>query len=226
MITSETWVAEIATGSLAAVRVFMKHDIDFCCGGKKPLAEVCANKGLDADSLVAELDQAMGESPAEDVDWNKVSTPDLINRIVDRHHAYLRSELPRLSGWLARVYKKYGEQDAAILKGLPEIFEGLRAELESHLMKEEVMLFPYILQPEAAPYGSFAGPLHCMEAEHDSASEALAAMRKLTLNFTPPPHACTTYKALFAGLAELEADLTLHIHLENNVLFPRVRRLL
>lgn len=205
----------------------MKHDIDFCCGGKKPIAEICEKKGLDTRALLAEIDEATRTSSGtEAVDWNVAPLPALIDHIVERHHAYLRSELPRLSAWLARVYNKYGEQDAAILKRLPEIFEGMKEELESHIVKEEVMLFPYILQPDRKPYGSFEGPLHCMEAEHDSAGAALAAIRALTQNFTAPPHACTTYKALFAGLSELEADLKLHIHLENNVLFPRVRGLL
>jgi regulator of cell morphogenesis and NO signaling len=223
VITQQTHIAEIAAGSLAAIRVFMRHEIDFCCGGKRPLAEICEKKGLDPNGLIGELDAAMRESVADDVDWNTRSTEDLIRQIVNRHHAYLRSELPRLSAWLSKVYRKYGEQDAAILEGLPEIFERMKTELDAHLTKEEVMLFPYILNPAGRPYPTFAGPLQCMEAEHDSVGEVLTTIRRMTLNFTPPPHACTTYKALFAGLAELEADLMLHIHLENNVLFPRVR---
>jgi len=234
MINEQTWVAAIATsGSLPAIRVFMKHKIDFCCGGKRPLGEVCASKGLSTPDVIAELESALAEAGPDQVDWSTAPIPELINRILDRHHAYLRSELPRLSGWLEKVYHKYGQQDAAILGGLPEIFEGLKAELESHIVKEEVILFPHALRLAAAieqgeelpdvPFGSFEGPLHCMEAEHESAGAALEAIRKLTVNFTPPPHACTTYRALFAGLHELEADLHLHIHLENNILFGRVR---
>lgn len=236
MITEQTWVADIATGSLAAVRVFMNHNIDFCCGGKRPLAEVCEKKGLAAEDLLHELEDALTEArKTETTDWNTAPLSALIKQILDRHHAYLRTELPRLSGWLQKVNRTYGQQDSAILAGLAETFEGLRTELETHLMKEEMMLFPHVLrfaraieagEPiPALPFTTFEGPLRCMEAEHDVAGAALARMREQTLNFTPPPHACTTYRALFAGLTELEADLMLHIHLENNILFRRVRAL-
>jgi regulator of cell morphogenesis and NO signaling len=143
--------------------------------------------------------------------------------------------LPRIQSWLNKVCSTYGERDAAILSALPQVFGDLRAELESHLQKEEMVLFPWIARFEAAleaglpgpqlPFRTFAGPLHMMEHEHESVGIALSTMRAVTNGHVPPDHACRTYRALFQALEELEADLHLHIHLENNILHPRVREM-
>src|SRR5687767_459653 len=119
MITTQTKVADVAAESLAAIRVFQKHGIDFCCGGQSPIADVCASKGIPADSLLNELQSAMG-APAQDAtDWNRASLRTLIGHIVTRHHEYLRAELPRIQTWLDKVYSKYGEQDADTIGRLP-----------------------------------------------------------------------------------------------------------
>ena len=235
MITTDTKIAEIAAESLAAIRVFQKYGIDFCCGGQKPLAEVCGKKNIAADALAAELEAALAAAATDQTDWNQKSLRELTAYIVARHHSYLRTELPRIQAWLDKVCSKYGEQDEAILGRLPETFGSLRAELEGHLPKEENILFPWIERFEAAvaagqpaprlPFGTLDGPIRVMEHEHENAGEALRILREATNDYTPPAHACRTYRALFEGLAELEADLHMHIHLENNVLHARAREM-
>jgi regulator of cell morphogenesis and NO signaling len=217
-------VSDIAAESLEAVRIFERYGIDYCCGGKRPLDQVCQEKGLSAESLLAELNTAHNRS-ALDVDWTRQPLTDLIEHIVTRHHDYLKSELPQLSARLAKVVKVYGETER--LQGLQEVFSALRAELEMHLHKEEMILFPYIERMESGqsqmgPCGGWIGqPIAVMEHEHDNAGEALRMIRRITRDFEVPDGACITYRSLLAGLEELERDLHMHIHLENNILFPR-----
>jgi regulator of cell morphogenesis and NO signaling len=224
-------VADIAANSLAAVRVFERLGIDYCCGGKRPLAEVCREKGLDADAVQQELDTA-GKVAEEDArDWSSAPLRDLVNHIVAKHHEYLRREFQPLGERVEKVYRVYNERYGPTLAGLPEVYAGLRSELEMHMFKEERILFPAIVGIESAaqcgaplprtPFGPLANPIGMMEAEHESAGQALARIRTITGNFTIPDYACVTYRALMSGLQELEQDLHLHIHLENNILFPR-----
>ncbi len=227
-------VADIAAGSLAAVRVFERLGIDYCCGGKRPLAEVCRQKGLDAEMVQRELDAA----PRPDGtarDWNTAPLQELAAHIVATHHQYLRREFQPLSERLAKVYRVYNERYGDTLIGLPETFNGLRSELELHMLKEEKILFPAIAAAESAatawrpapasPFGAVGNPIRTMEAEHESAGRALADIRRITRDFEIPAHACVTYRALMTSLEELEHDLHVHIHLENNILFPRAIQL-
>ena len=222
-MTIEQNVADIAASSLDAVRVFERYGIDYCCGGKRPLAEVCREKGLAPETLLSELTKERGTDRL-DADWNSSSLSELIHHIVARHHEYLKSELPQLDQRLAKVVKVYGATPR--LAGLPEVFAALRAELEMHLHKEEVILFPFIERLESgesvmAPCGWIEHPISMMEHEHDSAGHALRRIRAITADFEVPEGACVTYRSLLAGLEQMERDLHLHIHLENNILFPR-----
>ena len=229
--TTNPTISEIAAGSLAAVRVFEKYGIDYCCGGKQPVEQACAALGLDSESVQRDLDAALAGPASNDTEWNKARLSDLIRHIVSTHHAYLKQELPNLAQRLGKVMKVYGEQDRDTLTTLPAIFSRLASELDMHLHKEEMILFPYIERAEAqllagrplppVPFGSVANPIAMMEHEHDDAGEALGAMRALTRDYAIPECACVTYRSLLNGLRELEADLHLHIHLENNILFPR-----
>jgi len=230
-LESNQTVAEMAAQSLAAVGVFERLGIDYCCGGHRPLAEACREKGLDPEEVQRELGAAVASGKAVDRDWAAAPLRELAQHIVTKHHKYLKRELPMLSERLAKVYRIYNERYGPTLAGLPEVFEGLRSELESHMMKEERILFPAIASAEQAvatdgalpplPFDTFASPISMMEAEHDGAGQALAQIRETTGGFAPPEYACTTYRALMGGLQELERDLHLHIHLENNILFPR-----
>ena len=234
MATVHTTIGEFAAASLDAVRVFEKYGIDYCCGGKRPLAEVCAEKGIPADAVLRDLDEA-AQKPSNETDWNRAPLRDLIRHIVGTHHEYLKLELPRIDARLAKVLAVHGGHDADVLRPLQGLFIALREELELHLHKEEQILFPVIEAYEAAaavgrplpptPLGTVTNPIVVMEHEHDSAGDVVERMRKVTSGFTPPPHACTTYRALFESLAQLESDLHRHVHLENNVLFPRAAAL-
>jgi regulator of cell morphogenesis and NO signaling len=228
-------VRDIAATSLAAVRIFEKFGIDYCCGGKRPLADVCREKGYDTEAIQSELDAALSTAPDSGRDWSGAPLADLIDHIVTTHHEYLRRELPAVEQRLEKVYRVHHQRYGSTLTGLPEVFAALKAELEMHLMKEERMLFPAIAAFENAidsgqplprtPFGTVANPIHVMEDEHESAGQALSRIREITGDFAIPESACVTYRALMRGLDELERDLHMHIHLENNILFPRAERL-
>lgn len=234
-LIQDATVAEIAANSLGAVRVFERFGIDYCCGGKRPLSDVCREKGLDAGTVERELDAAHASVQESGTNWNTAPMAELVNHIVSRHHEYLRSELPALAKRIEKVYRVYNQRYGETLTGLPEVFSRLQAELEMHIRKEEMVLFPAIVAYEAAsnsgsnlpstPFGTVGNPIRMMETEHEEAGEALAKIRKITNEFEVPEYACVTYKAMISGLQELEQDLHLHIHLENNILFPRALRL-
>lgn len=228
-------VAEIAANSLEAVRVFERLGIDYCCGGKRPLAAVCNEKGYDAADVQRELEAAIAGTPESAEDWNTAPLHSLVNHITGRHHEYLRRELGPLAARVEKVYNVYNQRYGPTLQGLPEVFAGLRSELEMHIRKEEMILFPAIVSAERAintgtglpptPFGTVANPIRMMESEHDSAGDALTRIREITNGYEVPEYACVTYKAMISGLRELEQDLHIHIHLENNILFPRAIQL-
>lgn len=217
-------IGEIAAQSLAAVRLFEKLGIDYCCGGRRPLAEVCQEKGLSADEIVTQLSQEA--SPVNDRDWSKSSLSALIQHIVATHHDFLKSELPRLSAQIDKVVAAHASRDPETFVKIQRVFAALQNDLDQHLMKEEQILFPYIqgMESPSGPghscFGTVQNPIRMMEIEHDEAGSALAALRQLTAGYQPPEWACPTLRALYTGLAALEEDLHLHIHLENNILHP------
>jgi len=233
-MTTQHTIGEIAAEIPSSVRVFEKYGIDYCCGGQRPLEEVCREHGLSAEALLGELRAAVpGNGAAQD--WSRASLRDLMDHIVSRRHVYLRTELPVIAERLVKVLEAHGPRHGSSLAPLARTFTGLREELETHMRKEEVVLFPAIAGVEAAqtegrkpaslPFGTLNNPIRMMMHEHDSAGQALDQMRSLTGGYTLPEDACATYRALFEGLQALEADLHQHIHLENNILFPRAVRL-
>ncbi len=226
----EQTVGEIAAENPSAVRVFEKYRIDYCCGGKRPLAEVCQERGLSADAVLAEVASSNGGA-APQQEWANAPLSELIRHIVARHHAYVKAQLPWLEEKLAKVIEKHGPAQPDVLPPLEPVFAGLAEELESHLRKEEMILFPAIEELEAAraegreamlpAFGTVQNPIRMMIFEHDNAGGALAEMRRLTKDYSLPDTACPTYRALFHAFQEFEADLHQHVHLENNILFPR-----
>jgi regulator of cell morphogenesis and NO signaling len=210
-------VGEIAAENPSSVRVFEKYEIDYCCGGRIPLADACRARGIQAADLERELSQAAAGRPVDESGWNTAPLGLLIDHILSTHHVYLKRELPRLRVMLGKVLAAHGDHHPDSLVPLSRIFDGLRDELESHMAKEEMILFPAIRNG----FGMVSGPIRVLEHEHDSAGRALAAMRRVTAGYALPQDACNTYRALFSGLQEMETDLHRHIHLENNVLFPR-----
>jgi len=230
-IQSQT-VGEVAASSAVAVNILEQYGIDYCCGGKRLFGDVCREKGLSPARVADEIEAAATVLLAPAIDWNAATLRELIRHIVSTHHDYLKLELPRIGQRLRTVVEVHGENDSAALHELDDVFDGLLQELTLHMHKEEMMLFPAIERYEAAaksglplppsPFGSIENPIGVMEAEHDSAGLALTRIRELTVDFQPPPYACSTYRAMLDGLKALEADLHAHIHLENNILFPRV----
>lgn len=207
-------------------RVFERYGIDYCCGGKRPLHEACAEKAIDLDAVLCELDCEAVSTDAGQIQWAEAPLSQLVTHIVDTHHAYLREALPRLSFLTAKVRDAHGSRHPELAE-LVEVFTAFREEMESHALKEERILFPYIEQLEQAETlpvfhcGSVQNPIRQMEKEHDEAGAALETMRALTNGYTPPQGACNTYRAMLHALAELEGDMHRHVHKENSILFPR-----
>ncbi|HKE28446.1 MAG TPA: iron-sulfur cluster repair di-iron protein [Bryobacteraceae bacterium] len=227
----ELTVGEIAAQSPASIRVFERYGIDFCCGGNVPLSEASKAKGLSWETILREIDSAAAQPAPTGQDWQNASLSELVEHLVSTHHVYLKTQLPRLSATLDKVLSRHAANHGAVLQPLAVTFFAMREELEAHLMKEEMILFPLIRQMEEAKQagarfggshcGSVENPIRVMVMEHDSAGEGLAKMRALTSDFTPPEDACNTFRGLYFEMAALEADLHQHIHLENNILFPR-----
>lgn len=218
---SERTVGEIVAENPSQARVFQSLAIDFCCQGGRTLREACERKGIAVDSVIEQLEAAAAEPSGPMENPAQLPPVALIEHILDKHHAYLRAELPRIHAMAERVAKVHGGHTPSLVE-VYDVFCEMADELASHMMKEEQILFPAI-QAMVAGHAVMPldGPVACMLKEHDDAGQALARMRELTNGFTPPPEACNTYRALFAGLAELEEDLHRHIHLENAVLFPQ-----
>lgn len=206
--------------------------IDYCCGGKKPLADAVQDAGLDLGTVLADLEQQRLQ-PSEastETDWTQAPLSVLADHILDTHHVFTRTQLTRIDTLLAKVQRAHRAQHGLMLDTLRDAFDALRAELESHLEKEELILFPaiqaidgFLAGRNARPVvhcGSIANPINQMEHEHDGAGALLATMRRITADYTLPEDACQTFSALYEALEALEADLHEHIHLENNILFP------
>lgn len=221
------WVARFPRTS----RIFEDLKIDYCCRGGTPLEQACRDRQLDPQAVVARLEEAIAAAEGEPSEnWQGVPLADLCDHIEQTHHAYLRTELPRLTETIAKVVNAHGDSHAQLAQ-LMQVFAGLRAELEPHMFKEEQVLFPAIRQLEqsstavAFPFGTVANPIRMMEHEHDNAGEALAAIRKLMNDFAVPDDACNTYRAMLDGLEQLETNLHQHIHKENSILFPNAAQL-
>lgn len=224
-------VGEFVVQRPARARVFEQFGIDYCCGGQVPLEDACRKQGVDPQSVLDALAAIDAATPASSgTDWSSVPLAELCDHIVATHHEYLRGELPRLEGLVHKVAQVHGLREPA-LRQVAGVFDGLRAELEAHMEKEEQILFPMIRAMEstgrvqAAHCGSVNNPIRVMVFEHDNAGTALEQMRDLTNGYTPPSEACNTYRAMMDGLKTLEADMHQHVHKENNILFPRASAL-
>jgi regulator of cell morphogenesis and NO signaling len=228
---AEKTVRDLALENSSATRVFEKIGIDYCCGGNKSLEEACRSANLSLEQVQNALDAAERESNARvDRDWQREPLADLVAHISATHHKYVREEILRMGPLFEKVCGVHGKNHPELLQ-IHVTFRGVAQELTNHMMKEETVLFPYIVRMEEAviqqepvlppPFGTVANPVAMMEHEHDSAGNALRAMHSASNGYLAPDGACTSYKALYRALAEFEADLHQHIHLENNILFPR-----
>lgn len=219
--------AEIVKAFPKASDLFKKERIDFCCGGDKPLRETLAKKTVDGEILLQTLNEAYQdwkEAGNKEVDWNQVSSSELVDHILQRHHHYLHQELEPLSQFVTKIFRVHGHNHPH-LKDLHKVYHTFKADMEAHLVEEENQLFPLVRQYEETKDPEITLRIHelnkDMEREHQEAGDLLKEMHTITNGFVPPEGACNSYQITYARLAELETNTFEHIHLENNILFKR-----
>jgi regulator of cell morphogenesis and NO signaling len=227
--TTKNTLAEIVRTDFRAARIFENYNLDFCCKGNRPLEDACNERNINAGNLLGEISSVLtgtdSGSPAEE--WD---TAELVNHILNKHHAYVKNIIPVILAHSQKVSEVHGKNHGEVTE-IAQIFLRVQEELSSHMFKEERMLFPFILQMaeleksnammQSSPFGSISNPISVMEREHVQAGDGFYRIRELSSNYTPPEDACTTYRVLFRELNEFENDLHRHIHLENNILFPK-----
>jgi regulator of cell morphogenesis and NO signaling len=213
---TSTSLGELAATMPAATRVFLRHRLDFCCGGKQSLADACTTLGLDATKILAEVTSESLQSP--DGEIAAAPLAELADYIVTHYHEALRRDVPPLIE-AARKVERVHAAKPLVPAGLADRLWAFWDEMQHHMQKEEQILFPIIRNGGRGEF--IAGPICVLEKEHDHHGHTLAALRALANDYAAPPHACATWRALYDGLANLEAQLMQHIHLENNALFPR-----
>ena len=223
-------VGELVADDYRAAGVFKRYGIDFCCGGKKTVADVCKQKGVPLSELEEQLSHLEGQPALQRLQFNEWALPFLIDYIINIHHTYVQEKLPQLLEYSRKVAKVHGHAYPETIT-IADKLEALAKELFAHLRKEELILFPYVKKlwkakeageaVAAPPFQSAQNPIRVMEADHEFAGATMAEIRELSNGFTPPEGACNTYRVLYALLEEFEEDLHRHVHLENNILFPQ-----
>ena len=224
--TLERTIGELVAERPARARVFEGFKIDYCCGGKKPLADACQAKGIDPQLVLNMLRIVDENATTQERDWTQASITELCDNIESTHHAYLKENFPRLEFLARKVASRHGDHRPELVE-LRDTFLAMKDEMEQHMLKEEQILFPLCRKLDrgeaaaGAHCGSVQNPIRVMMQEHEDTGNALARMRELTNGFVPPEDACNTYRAYFDALAELEQDMHRHVHKENSVLFPK-----
>jgi regulator of cell morphogenesis and NO signaling len=230
-ISDTTTVRDLAAGVPGATRVFENFGIDYCCGGHRTLAAACREASLPVEDLRRSIEEAgRASQPGAERDWRQESLTSLSAYIIDKHHYFTRQEIERLDRLFDRVCSRHGENHPELFEARKTFYQ-LKQDLIPHMLKEEQVLFPYIARMEEAAgegravsppfFGTVRNPVRMMMLEHDVAGDLLQALRATTGDYAPPPEACISYQTLYQALAGFEADMHQHIHLENNLLFPR-----
>lgn len=230
----DTTVRDIVTSDYRAAAVFHKFGIDFCCGGGQTLSDACRKQNVDADELIEALTTACAASDAGTPRFNAWDVQTLVSYIVSNHHAYVREALPTIQAHTRKIAEVHGANHPELVE-VAALFNSVSDEMTSHMMKEEHVLFPYITALGVAaqrgtaapvpPFGRVSNPIRMMEQEHESAGNAMARIREVTSGYVPPADGCTTYRITMQELEAFEADLHAHVHLENNILFPKAKQL-
>ncbi|MEO6406635.1 MAG: iron-sulfur cluster repair di-iron protein [Ferruginibacter sp.] len=228
-VADET-LGQIAAKDLRKAQVFKNYGLDFCCGGKKTVKEACAEKGLDVTKVEQELQQADRMPASRPIPYTDWSLDFLADYIVNTHHSYVRKTLPDICMYALKVKKVHGNSHPELVR-IHQLVDEINAELSAHMVKEEKVLFPYIKELvaaenktktlHAAHFGTVQNPINMMEMEHELVGKNLEEIRKISNNYLLPDDACASYSLLYRMLDEFEEDLHLHIHLENNILFPK-----
>jgi regulator of cell morphogenesis and NO signaling len=227
-ITQAIHVGDVATRFPATIQVFQKHGVDFCCGGKRPLAEAWSADGTGFEALRAELETAIAGAAPDPRPLAEMPLGLLAAHIVERYHGWIREELARVRPMMEKVLRVHGERHPE-LAAVAQVFDAVEADLAPHMMKEERVLFPFLGRlaearpgtPFAIPFGTVRNPIRMMELEHEAVGGLLTELRTLTRDFTPPEDACNTFRGLYHAFADIERDTHEHIHVENNILHPR-----
>lgn len=233
LIQKESKIGEVVAGNFHAAKIFEDHGLDFCCGGKKTIEAACGEKGVNTDQLLAELESINAVNPSS-THFDKWEADFLAEYIINNHHAYVVNAVSTIEHHLQKVVSAHGEKHTEVVK-IESVFTELKNELLDHMAKEEKMLFPYIkkmnialkntLEMPVPPFGTVENPIKVMESEHDNAGLLTKEINKLSNGYQPPKDACTTFRVLYNELKEFEDDLHVHIHLENNILFPKAKLL-
>jgi regulator of cell morphogenesis and NO signaling len=233
LIQKENKIGEVVAQDFRTAKIFEGFGLDFCCGGKKTIESACSEKGISPDAVLEALGNSEGGDNAS-MRYDKWSPEFLADYIVNNHHSYVLNTIPVIEQHLNKVASKHGEKYPYMVKAA-SLFSHLKDELTSHMGKEEKMLFPYIkkmrnalqnnIDMPAPPFGTVESPIKVMEQEHEMAGSLMRQIGELTNNFTPPEDACTTHRILLQELNEFEQDLHVHVHLENNILFPKASEL-
>lgn len=235
-IAATNTVGEIAATIPGSTREFEKLGIDYCCGGTRTLTDACAQANVGIDEVLAQLEKSAAASTTNGTnqDWQNAPLSDLIAHINSTHHVFIRTECPRIQALAAKVAGVHGKNHPELAE-VQQVFTALSEELTVHLMKEEQILFPFVIRMEEsavagepappAMFGTVMNPIRMMMNEHDGAGDALRTLRSVTKNYVVPEDACISYQTLYEALQGFEADLHQHIHKENNILFPRAAAL-
>jgi regulator of cell morphogenesis and NO signaling len=228
---TELTLSEIVTNNYRTAAVFEKYGLDFCCHGKVSISEACGEKGINIEEVLAHLTILNGDDlPRNQEQYDHWELDFLADYIINVHHKYVKDMIPVISAHAEKVESKHGSNHAELIN-VANSFSIVYKDLKQHMMKEEQLLFPYIKylvnveknssQAERPFFGTIKNPIRMMEAEHESAGNLLDEIGDLTNNYTPPADACNTFKVYYRELREFEGDLHKHVHLENNILFPR-----
>ncbi len=227
-ITHETIVGELVADDYRTASVFKRHGVDFCCNGNKTIADACSQKAIESDGLIRELEEAVRKADGSVTDYKSWPLDLLADYIEKKHHRYVDARLLEITPFLEKIVRVHGDRHPELAE-VEELFKASAGELTVHMKKEEFMLFPYIRKmvkaksegtPVQAPFGTVQNPIQAMMDDHDGEGERFRRIAELTRDYTPPADACSTYRVTLSMLKEFEDDLHLHIHLENNILFP------
>lgn len=225
-ITEDKKIGEVVAMDYRLSGIFDHFGIDFCCGGGKSIREICETKEIDSSVLLEKINSLLNEPQGEVINYDSWPLDLLADYIEKKHHRYVREQIPTIQKFLDKLCKVHGNGNPELFK-INELFAGAVTELTNHMIKEELILFPYVRQlvsnekVDLPGFRSVESPISVMIAEHETEGERFRTIARLSDNYLPPDHACNTYRAAYALLKEFEKDLHLHIHLENNILFPK-----
>lgn len=226
-ISTNNNIGTLVAEDYRTASIFQSYGIDFCCNGNRTIGDACTDKQIDSNNLIEKLEAVMATKDTENLDFNSFSPDFLVEYIVKKHHAYVEQKIPEIKPFLDKVTSVHGKRHPELAE-IRALFYASAADLTAHMKKEELILFPFIKKlasnDDFTPskiFDSVTSPIAMMHDEHDQEGERFRQMERLSNNFTPPEDGCSTYKVTFAMLKEFQDDLQKHIHLENNILFPK-----